>query len=231
MLDLIKNNFSSYSRNARVYPALITLTPVYLLVHTAINSITSLNIYYNFLSNTLAIIVLLYLSADIIRNLGKIIENKIFSDGSSFPTTELLLHRNSKFTNEKKEEIRKKILAKFSMTLFSEEEESSNENAARKRINEAVGQIRQQVGNGRLLLQFNTRYGFWRNLIGGSFITIPFCFINIIVYNFIFPDAIKLILSIMILSVFLVLSIFKKRILNFIGGQYAEQLYLEFLSL
>ena len=230
MLDLIKNNFSSYSRNARVYPALISLTPIYLLTHTAINSITDLNIYYNFLSNTLAIIVLLYISADIVRNLGKIIENKIFTEGSPFPTTELLLYKNSKFSDEKKEEIRNKILTNFSIALSSKEEESNNENIARKRVNEAVGQIRQQVGNGRLLLQFNIRYGFWRNLIGGSFITIPFCCINIIVYNWIFTDTIKLILSFMILLVFLVLYIVKKRILNFIGGQYAEQLYLEFLN-
>lgn len=231
MLDLIKNNFSPYNRNARVYPTLIALTPVYLLTHTAINSTTNLNIYFNFLSNTLAIIVLLYISSDIIRNLGKIVENKIFKEGSSFPTTVMLLHKSSIFSDEKKKKIHNKILSNYSITLSSEEEERNNENIARKRINEAVGQIRQQVGDGRLLLQFNTRYGFWRNLIGASFVTIPFCCINVIVYKMIIPDTIKLILSLTVLVVFLFLYMLRKQILSFIGRQYAEQLYLEFLNI
>lgn len=101
------------------------------------------------------------------RSLGKyIFEDVLYSNGERLPTAELLSWENTELSSDYKDKIRQKIKTDFNIVLLSKSKAANNPDEARKRIKGAVGQIRNKVKDGRLLLDRNIEYGFWRNLIG-----------------------------------------------------------------
>lgn len=229
MLKKLLGSFDEYNLKARVYPTLILLSPVFLLVYTIIQNKTGSGILLSLVGSSLATFVLLYLLSDLVRNLGKIVENKIYGNELSFPTTEILMHKNAFLSAEKKRQVFEKMKRDFDFDYISIIE-GSDEISARKRIKEVVGLIRQKVKDGRLLIGYNIRYGFWRNLIGTSLFSCFFCLIDLIIFWLLYPNMTSLIISIGLFIFYLTLYIFRKNLLGFFGFQYAEQLLLEYLS-
>lgn len=230
MLKKLKENFNEYNLKARVYPTLIALVPALLFLYFFIHDLAKLGVIISLISSSVLTILCLYFLSDIVRNLGKLVEIKIFKNELYFPTTEFLLHANAKLSKSKRAQIYDKVKKDYGCILCSAEEEKKDESAARQKIKEAVGMVRQKVGDGRLVLGFNIRYGFWRNLIGISLFSAVFC-----VFGFIFFLIGKNYTAYLVFATFflpyLAIFTFRKGLLKFFGYQYADQLFLEYLSL
>jgi hypothetical protein len=229
MLKKLKENFDEYNLKARVYPTLVALIPIFLFLYLFLHDLNKINAILSFVSSSVLTIIILFLLSDIVRNLGKYMELKIFNNELHFPTTEFLLHANARLSKDKRIIIHNKVKEDYGCILCSAEEEKRDENIARQKIKEAVGLVRQKVANGRLLLGFNIRYGFWRNLIGSSLFSAACSIAGFLFY--LVGNSYTACLIFGILSLFyLAIFVFRKGLLNFFGYQYADQLFLEYLS-
>lgn len=233
MLEKLKEYFDEYDLKARIYPSLIALAPLFILFYFALKNNTHIKTFTNIFSSITLTIIVMFLISEIVRSLGKVLEKNVFGNELSFPSTEILLHKDiTHMSKDRRIQIYEKIETDFGISLPTQREETEDENTARQKIKEAIGSIRQKVGNGRLLLQYNIRYGFWRNLIGVSWCSSLLCIFNII---FLIAsknnDLIILSLSAILLLFYSLIFFFKKSLLNFFGYQYAEQLFLEYLNL
>ena len=230
MNELFEKYFNEYSRKARVYPMILCLAPLYISINPILIVLNASELAPKITIGSIMIVAAIHFGVDITRNIGRLIEKKVFENGNSFPTTNLLLSANNHFSKEAKREILLKIKNDFNIEMPSEAEQIKNELGSRKRINEAVGLIRQKVKDGRLLIKYNIRYGAWRNFIGGSFVSVLLCLINIILFS-IGKDNQLLLISSVLCILYLGVLIFMKPLLHFFGGEYANQLFLEYLSL
>lgn len=229
MIKKLKENFDEYSLKARVYPSFVALLPLFLFFYLVLKNFININAVLSAVSSSVITIILIFLISDIVRNLGKYMEIKIFSNELYFPTTEFLLNKNMHCSKGKREMVCDKIQVDFNFKLSTLEEESSDEMQARHKIKEAVGLIRQKVKDGRLLLQYNIRYGFWRNLIGASLVSQIVCVVSALFFLFSNNFMVSFVFLILFAFYFLIF-IFKKQLLQFFGYQYADQLLLEYLK-
>lgn len=227
--------FDSYTRKARIYPAVLVLIPF--LIFTINCNIQGLNAFFDDLvkvkviGNITISIVLLYLLTFTNRFLGKFLfERKLFKEELEMPTTKFLLFSNTVFSKNYKIQIRDKVKLDFKLDMPTEEDEISNENDCKKRIVEAVGLIRQKVKNGRLLLQHNIEYGFARNLIGGAIIGLVISIFNVI-YFFLQTNYLLGWINAVIAVVFAFLLLFHRFIITYLGNQYAKRLFQEYIQL
>jgi hypothetical protein len=159
----------------------------------------------------------------------RFLQDNFFQNELHFPTTEYLLYSNNKYSVDYKKKIRSKIKDDFNIDLSSRREETINENEARKKINEAVGLIREKVRNGRLLLQHNIEYGFIRNLIGGLVIAIPFSLFDFFFFT-LQKNMIAIIISGIAFLIYFIFLTFGKTILKYYACNYADRLYYEYLT-
>ena len=230
MWEKIISNFDKYSREARLFPAALDCLPLYILVISFTDLFPEVNTYLKLFFGLALSSIFAYLASDLVRNVGKALEEKVFGNEMSFPTTELLLHSNDRFSNEKKKKVYEKIKKDFNITLSTTHQESTDIKEARKKIKEAIGVIRQRLGDGRLLLKYNIRYGFWRNLCAVA----PFAFGASIAVFLVLITVVHsptyAILSLIIAPFYLFLWIKSENVLKYFGYQYAEQFYLEYLS-
>lgn len=230
MWEKILNNFDKYSREARLFPAILDCLPVYILVISFIDLFPDINTYFKLFLGLAISSVFAYLASDLVRNVGKALEEKVFGNEMSFPTTELLLHSNDRFSNDKKRKIYEKIKKDFNITLSTVHQEGTDIKEARKKIKEAIGLIRQRLGDGRLLLKYNIRYGFWRNLCAAASFAVGGSIAVFLVLITVVHSPTYAILSLTISPFYLFLWIKSENILKYFGYQYAEQFYLEYLT-
>lgn len=117
---------------------------------------------------SLSLIIMLTLS-QFQSSLGKIwIEESVFGKGGErFPTTDMLLYGGGLNSKQRKEQLRHKISDISGCVFSTEEEEHADPSNARLQAREAVGHVRAKVGHGVMTIQYNIRYGFFRNLIAG----------------------------------------------------------------
>ncbi|HAJ33921.1 MAG TPA: hypothetical protein DCK79_11330 [Candidatus Atribacteria bacterium] len=82
---------------------------------------------------------------------------------------------------------------------------------------------RKKVGSGKLLLQHNIEYGFWRNLIGGTIISVLFSGITTY-FSYVENNKTLFIASIILLVIYLLILICNKFIINSFGKMYVRVL-------
>src|SRR5690606_34652102 len=129
---------------------------------------------------------IIFLLVQINRFLSKELFQKLFfKDEINMPTTNFLLKSNNELEKSIKLKIEDKIKTKFDITLLSSIEESAEETRARKLIAITVSQIRNVLRDNSLLLQHNIEYGFFRNLIGGSFLAFVISLIILFTSHFV----------------------------------------------
>lgn len=159
------------------------------------------------------------------------VEESIFGKGGiDFPTTNLLLFKNHILSRSMKVAIREKVLNDFNFNLMDEVQESYDPEEARRLIKDAVGLIRRYVHKGLMTHHYNIRYGFMRNIIGGSLWACAGSIGSGAIYGLqknwgsmaLFACSALLFSSILI---------FKKQILSKFANQYAETLFSEYLSM
>jgi len=175
-------------------------------------------------------IALLFFFYQLSRLLGKMLETFYFQGEKNIPTTEFLLYGNEEYSLSYKEKIRRKIKKDFGTKLMDQKEEVKKMAEAKKLIIESVRQIRHKVKSGRLVLNRNIEYGFFRNLIAGGFISLPASIYGVYFFTQNYPSSlavqVEAFFAIM-LSAFILSSF---HLLKFLGKNYANALFQEYLN-
>jgi len=157
------------------------------------------------------------------------IEEGVFGKGGiNFPTTSFLLFQDSFLSKRMKGTIREKIIKDFNFELMNEIQEQKDIDEARRLAREAVGFIRRLVCKGVMTHQYNIRYGFMRNLIGGVLWSVPGSFGCAIWYGYQknwHASAFFIACGLVFASLF----VFKQKILQKFANQYAQILFNEYL--
>jgi len=157
------------------------------------------------------------------------VEEGIFGKGgANFPTTTYLLFRDSFLSRKMKLGIRDKIKKDFNFTLMDEAEENASPQEARRLAREAVGFIRRYVGKGVMTHQYNIRYGFIRNLMGGAPLGFSGSVGCAIWYGYKHNQAAFSMCAFFAIF-FASLVLFRENILKKLAHQYAEVLFNEYM--
>ena len=167
---------NSYYLKARLFPTVLTSIPALIIFNKFIAVI-----YHDKLDNIYAGLptitdvifsgAIIFLLVQINRFLSKeLFQRLYFKDEIKMPTTNLLLKSNNELEPSIKQKLEDKIKNKFEISLLPLNEEIADETRARKLIVTTVSQIRNLLRDNSMLLQHNIEYGFFRNLIGGSFL-------------------------------------------------------------
>ena len=226
--------FDKYTREAKLYPAIATLLPFLLLYYFALEEYLS-----GFVDTVLSLaiggvtiaIALIFLLMEANRFISKMmLEKRYFDSELMMPTTNLLVFKDSTYSDDHKERIRKKIYADFGKQLLSKREEADNETLARQLIAEAVSMIRAKMKGGRLILQHNTQYGAARNLIGGSYIALGVSIVAMATFLWVAPNPIAVVLSLVLCVIYATLIISGKYIMTNLGTYYARVLFQEYIG-
>ena len=158
------------------------------------------------------------------------IESAVFGKGGEqFPTTNMLLYGGGLISRERKERIRQMISDMYGTIFSREDEERSDPQNARLQAREATGHVRVKVAQGDKTIQYNIRYGFFRNLIAGVvWSTVGALGCSVLYYMDRNWKLMGLFLTYFL--IFALLYILKKKILEKLGFSYADTLFTEFLS-
>ncbi|WP_147276941.1 hypothetical protein [Runella aurantiaca] len=222
---------SKYEFFSKIFPTYIACLPLLLLFKSVseyakfLDELNNMGVVF---FNVTIYLVISYFFVSVVRGFGKFLETNFFDSEKSFPTTNFLLYQNDEFSKRYKESIRNKISTDFGIQLLSETDEANDVNEAKNTIKDVVGLIRNKVGKGKLLLNYNIQYGFIRNLIGGSILGFIFSGINLIVLD---NTSILYKITLWLMAFYILLTVAYKPILRFFSKLYAQRLYSEFLSL
>ncbi len=222
--------FNKYTREARIFPTIISAIPILLFQYSFSNKEVSDFLVFlekiEIIGNiTISIVVLYFVS-----QLNRFISKTFFEKKEIYmPTTNFLLFQNPEYSKEYKRSIYEKLEKDFDTKLPSKLLQEEDELNSRKRISEVTSLARKKVGNGKLLLQHNIEYGFWRNLSGGSILAILFsgitAYLSFVQYkNTIFA------VSLILLFIFSIILIFNKFFIDRVGKLYARVLIQEYME-
>ena len=178
-------------------------------------------------------IAVLFIWSLTIREISiKHFQEKYFTgdEARGFPTTYLMAYTNGTFSDCYKDKYRKLVLDRFDFKLLNKEEEEADPIEAKKRLNEATELVKEVIKEGRLVLDHNIRFGFFRNFVGGTIVSMPLCVALIILGVFWVENykSLSIILGILF-CFYLVLFILRKPILVSNGEAYAKKLLAEFI--
>ncbi|HBX51111.1 MAG TPA: hypothetical protein DEH02_08610 [Bacteroidales bacterium] len=227
---------NTYYIKARLFPTVLTSIPTLILYNKIVASL-----YHDKLQNIFVALptitdvllssAIVFLLVQVNRFLSKeIFQRLYFKDEQYMPTTNLLLKSNTELEVSIKQKIEDKIKSKFDIKLLSRVEESVDEQRARKLIVSTVSQIRNCLRDNAMLLRHNIEYGFFRNLIGGSFLAMVISLILIIYSHFTNDFSIRN-LSVILGVIYFFPILLSKFIINRYGKYYAKILFEQFLTL
>lgn len=186
----MRTKFNTYTINARILPAIISIIPFfvmwyYIRGYLVLKGLEDYLLNIRFYGEITLSIAAIYFCSLIIRQLSKYFERKYFLEANGFPTTYLMTYKDNTFSKEYKDKYRQKIKVLFDINLLNEEEEKVKYSEAKKLLNEATKQVILKIKDGYLVKQHNIWYGFYRNLIGGTLISMALCIANIFIGLFI----------------------------------------------
>ena len=227
---------NTYYLKARLFPTVLTSIPALILFNKFVASL-----YHDKLENIFSALptitdvifsgAIIFLLVQLNRFLSKeIFQRLYFKDEINMPTTNLLLKSNNELETSIKQNLEVKIKSKFDITLLSSDEETADEERARKLIVTTVSQIRNVLRDNSILLQHNIEFGFFRNLIGGSFLAFVISII-IVVFSHCTGDIASRSLGFILIVIFFLPMLFSKVIINKYGKYYAKILYEQFLTI
>lgn len=155
-----------YERQARLWPALLALLPLFITVGTIYGPRVST------LANAVTLIIAcggLYLLAQMSRDRGKALEARLFAAWGGKPTTQLLRHRNPTIEATTKSRYHTFLSRKLAQAFPDPKQEADDPKAADDTYQSGVRWLlNQTTDHDRFLLLFkeNISYGFRRNALG-----------------------------------------------------------------
>ncbi len=227
---LIPNPFDQYTFTAQYVPAIIAAIPAMILLSLVeAQQLQELFkhagwflIVRDVSLSTIAVIAFTHA----VRLMGKYgIELSLFQNGLRFPTTEMLLWKTRLLSAERKRQLHAQIKADFGIQLCTEAEEALDEQEARLRAKDAVGQVRIKVGAGIRTRQYNIQYGLSRNLAGGT----PLMLILAVFAVIFVPGGLAKALSLGCIAFSILYGVACLPLLRHMGSHYAEYLFNEYL--
>lgn len=225
---MTKTSVDRYDLEARYAPALINSLPFFVLAYYYLRNLDA-NFWDSALSlniGSISVSVALYLLAvNFFRVSGKLVEELIFKDGACFPTTELLLKSDKTYTDKRKELIIDGLRKKYSYDLRGKTRDTAQN---RKLINEVIRSMRADYRTKPMVQQRNIQYGFMRNLLAGSFLSVIVLLVCTVVNLQAGNETAQAITSVLLVSYGL-LFIASFSTLKYIAKQYAFTLFDEFL--
>ncbi|MBP7898484.1 hypothetical protein KAZ92_00860 [Candidatus Gracilibacteria bacterium] len=227
---------NKYNRIARIYPAVLCSVPIFVLNYFYLHSYTTGLVGslegVRWVGGLTISVALTFLLAQIGRYIGKeLYEKTHFFDELRMPTTQMLLHGDSTYSVEHKSKVHDKIFKDFGIRISTVSEEQLDDNHARKLIVECVSMIRGKVKDGHLLLQHNIEYGFIRNLIGGSVVSVFISICNLFIFGSFFKDTIAYDISLFTAVSYLLIISLGRFLIGRYGIRYAKVLIQEYLLL
>jgi hypothetical protein len=226
-MKTLENFFNEYNLKARVFPALLTAIPLFLIKHYIINQYFSFSLTQVIFGDVSILIILIYLFSQI----NRVISKSLFEVKTNFPTDKALLPSSTALSQQYRQNLGEKIKKDFNLTLPELKEENENEEDVKTRIREIVKSIINKVKDGRLLLQHNIEYGFYRNLLGGSVVASVVSLVNIFLFCIWFQNKTIAITSMVLFLVYLFVVIFHKKILKHYSEEYTQVLFREYLEI
>jgi len=164
-VNAIKEFFDIYGRNARLYPAVLLVVPLFALpgVLTGIEKLSS------GIVTGIVGVALLYGFTHWVRALGKRAELRLVEKWGGLPTTRHLLWHDKTLDSTTKRRYHNYLRAN-GLEVLSAEEESVNAARAREKLASAVTWLRiNRRGDAyQILHSENAAYGFRRNLYGAK---------------------------------------------------------------
>ena len=240
MPNYLKKILSPYTVFARYLPSLLSALPFFVIWYFLSENVQLKGLASFILSIRLPYVkeiaffwVFLHFYSLIIREISKYFERKYFTsdEAEGFPTTYLMMYSNSMLSDSYKDTYRKLILKRFDIELLNNKDEQTNINEARKRLDEAAGLVRVEIQDGYLVMKHNIWFGSLRNLIGGTIISIPVCISGIAFGTFFFAaNALLIAILAALLTLYVLLFLFRKTILVRNGEAYTTQLISEFIE-
>lgn len=223
----MNNFFNEYNLKARVFPALITAIPLFLIKHYIVDQYFLFSLKQVIFGDVSILVILVYLFSQI----NRVISKSLFEVKTDFPTDKALLPSSIILSQQYRKNLSEKIKKDFNLTLPELREENENKQEVKIRIREIVKSIINKVKDGHLLLQHNIEYGFFRNLLGGSVVALIVSFVNIFVFYFMFKNKDGAITSIVLFIVYLSIIIFRKKVLKHYSEEYTQVLFREYLEI
>ena len=145
------------------------------------------------------------------------------------PTTQLISWKSTKRKSEQDiKNIAKKVKTDFGIKLFSEKEEETNPDEAKRTIVDAVGKIREVTRGNENLQQYNRLYGFFRNYLGACVYAIAFIVLALIINYICLLEYGIILWSGLVFQ--LILGLISFLILKLIGFEYARALFNAYIT-
>lgn len=158
--------FDYYSRNARIYPAVIGAAP-------AIAALMILFTWHGIsITSSVAsagVLVILYAMSDMARQRGKRLEPELYKRLGCMPSVRMLRRNDNTFDEPSKERYRAFLAEKLGRPAPTVEEETLDQNAADGFYTAAGTWLRENTRDTKkfnILFGENVTYGFRRNLLG-----------------------------------------------------------------
>ncbi|MCE5225857.1 MAG: hypothetical protein LLG05_08335 [Porphyromonadaceae bacterium] len=229
-----KNKLDSYEIVARYIPATISVMPLSHLLIVVLSKDVLLNIAgsvsWMLIANLSIASVFGITIVKLQTGFAKFaVEEKVFGKGGEdFPTTKMLLYSEGLYSKAKKDELRAIIKGRYGIELPNRENEKNDPQEAKLECREIVSRIRRTVANAGMVMGYNIRYGFFRNLIGG--VMWVFGTVGSALYHWVNGDVKMAIFFALWAAVTIWLFLAKKYILEKVAFAYADALYTEFIS-
>lgn len=155
-----------YSRNARLFPALIGLIPVMATLVVGVPWTTG---PVAPIGGTLFMLAVLHIAADLTRRLGRRAEQRLFDCSQGKPTSMVLAYDDPSIDAQSKDRYRAFLDRKLGLDGPTVEEERENPLTVFEYYERCSGWLRERTRDTQrfgLLLSENITYGFRRNLYG-----------------------------------------------------------------
>ncbi|WP_060613391.1 MULTISPECIES: hypothetical protein [Pseudomonas] len=175
------NQFSDpYERQARLYPALLALSPII---------VTAMALYgdkLGLISGVVSLLVafgLLHLLSDYARSRGKEKEQALWGKWGGAPSTQVLRHRDGTFELGELRGYHGKLATLMGKSFPSSADETSDPQGADAVYAEACGMLRGATRDTKkfnLLFKDNISYGFRRNALGLRNIAVASCIASLL---------------------------------------------------
>ncbi|MBS1773954.1 MAG: hypothetical protein JST82_13940 [Bacteroidetes bacterium] len=169
---------NKYYLRARLAPTALTAIPLVFLLDTLVMpsmqaTLLAKSPYLPMLVKYGLITGLAFILVQLNRLVSKeVFQRLIFKDETHFPSTILMMWKDSSIDTHVKKILHNKVQAEFNIELLDAAHEAANDKTARSRIKSAVAALRNKFRDNKLLLQHNIEYGFFRNLMGGAVIAV-----------------------------------------------------------
>ncbi len=206
--------FDRYSISARLIPSAIIVIIWWFAYSPDFSFLFQENQILSLIWKALIAVIIWYTFSEVIRQTWRIIERLVYWWREKFPTALFLLWKKSLFDKKIEKQIKDKIKSEFDLNRRSEDF---------KRVSDIISLIRKKVGDGKLLLNYNIRYGFFRNLFWWLFLLE----ISIILYSVFYINNFYQLINIIVI----VANIVSYFMMKISANEYARNLLLEYFQI